>query len=356
MMLPPRTTLLAGLAIAAAVAAAGAVLWLRLSQPHAPALPADQDEAARLAETNGLVWRNGAALHLRLKSGQVLTLTDRVSCGDLPCPGDLATRYHYLGWNAEAAGYVLKVDPAPAAPVVLSFADEEPALVDLRHAASEAGPLPLPAPPPPVAETDPSLVAWLEDVASQRGQSEAPLIAVSAAKARREGAELSLVLQDGRQLTLSDDLACGQLPCPPQVSRAFDFAGESKDGRFLVVERHWNEATDGLLVDRRSGGVTALLGLPSFSPDGSRAVATVTDLEWSAPRRLEVWSLVGPVPELEFSLPAAEGDDTVYEADSWTDSNHLRLRRGPWGGEQRSPAMLVHDAAGWRLEAVDAGN
>jgi hypothetical protein len=85
-------------------------------------------------------------------------------------------------------------------------------------------------------------------------------------------------------------------------------------------------------------------------------VATVTDLEWSAPRRLEVWSFNGAEPGIEFSLSATEEDDTIYEIGAWVDADHLHLRRGSWSTEARVDAMLVHDAAGWHVEGGEANN
>ncbi len=353
-----RKAAVAALALSATAAVVAAAFWVRPPQPPpAPAAApfADADETAALAASNGLAWRDGPALSLRLKSGEVLSLTDHLNCGDLPCPPDLTTQYRFMGWDTRNGGYLLKVVPGTAPVMLLAFADEDPVLVDARHAPAAEGPMALP-PPPPAAESDESLGEWLTDVANGRSQSEAPLIAASRGKARRDGARLVLRLDDGREFALSDDLACGQTPCPPQVFRSFDYAGASPDGRFHVVEEHWDEASAAILVDARSGATTALLGPPKFSPDGQRAIATVTDLEWSAPRRLEIWTLGGAKPGIEFSLPAKDEDDTVYEVVAWHDADHVRLRRGPWASPQRSEVMLAHDGGGWRLEAAEANN
>ncbi len=53
----------------------------------------DAAEATTLLSSNGLVWRDGGLLNLRTKSGAVLTLTDRVTCGDVPCPTGIVVRY-----------------------------------------------------------------------------------------------------------------------------------------------------------------------------------------------------------------------------------------------------------------------
>jgi hypothetical protein len=356
MIVFPRRTILI---LSGAVLAVGVgVVAVSLRSSHAPssAVAANPDEAAALAASNGLAWRNGPALQLRMKSGEVLTLTDRATCGDLACPGFIAVHYRYLGWDAEGGGYRLKIAPTMSSDMLLPFADDNPVLVDAAHA-SAGTPLAQPPPPPAATEPDEALAEWQSDVAAGRDQSEAPLIAQSDGNVRRDGAQLSLTLGGGRHLVLTDDLACGEMACPPQLFRAFDYVGASPDGRFRVVQLRWDEAEAALLVDTRSGTITQLLGVPRFSPDAKRAVDTVTDLEWSAPRRLEVWNLTGSTPTLEFSLPARDEDDTVYEAVAWPDPSRVQLRRGAWASDQPGEtAMLVLDSFGWHLQNGDGGN
>lgn len=353
-----RRVALAALVLTTAAGIAGASLWLRPAEPPptAPVAVDTQDESSALAASKGLVWREKDSLSLRLKSGEILTLTDRMVCGDLPCPKELSVRYHYLGWNKVNGGYDLRISPSSAPKMLLPYSDDDATLIDSRHAELINGaPLTMPA-PPQAAEPDESLAEWLADIMHGRDQGEAPLIAASHGKATRDGARLRLALTDGHYLTLTDDLICGQIACPQQVFRSYDYAGLSPDGRFHVVEEHWNEANAAILVDTRNGSASFLLGVPKFAPNGQRAVASVTDLAWSAPRRLEVWSLNGAAPGIEFSLSAKDEDDTVYEVLGWADSDHVRLRRGPWAAEQRNPAMLAHDGTGWHMEAADSNN
>ncbi|MDR3438500.1 hypothetical protein [Telmatospirillum sp.] len=357
-----RKVALAAIALSTVAGIAAAWWWRPPEAPvPAPSAPVDhssdsKDDAAAIAASKGLAWRDGNGLSLRLKSGEILTLADRVTCGDLPCPPELSARYRYLGWNETSGGYDLQIAPSPAPKSFLPFADDEAALLDARHVERSAdAPVALP-PQPPAVQTDDSLSEWLTDIANGRNQGEAPLILASHDQALRDGARLTLKLVDGKTLTLTDDLICGQVACPQQVFRSFDYGGLSSDGRFHVVEEHWNEANAGLLISTRTGGVTFLLGLPKFSPDAKRAVASVTDLEWSAPRRLEIWSLAGAVPGIEYSLPAKDEDDTIYEVVGWADAEHVRLRRGPWASEQRSPAMLAHGGNGWHLESSEGTN
>jgi hypothetical protein len=353
-----RRLALAAIAFSTVAGIAAAALWLRPSEPPpAPQQTTDaKDEAAALAASNGLSWRTDNSLSFRLKSGEIITFTDRLACGDLACPKELSMRYRYLGWDETNGGYNLQISSSAAPTMLLPFSDDDIILVDARHAEPvSGGPLALPSAPKETGPDD-SLAEWMTDITNGRNQGEAPLIAASQGKAARDGARLKLMLADGHVMTLTDDLICGQVACPQQIFRSYDYAGLSPDGRFHVVEEHWNEANAGLLVDIRTGGASFLLGVPKFAPDGKRAVASVTDLEWSAPRRLEVWSLSGAAPGIEFSLSAKDEDDTIYEVIGWSDSDHVRLRRGPWAAEQRNPAMLAHDGSGWHLEAGDTAN
>ncbi|HIJ37305.1 MAG TPA: hypothetical protein HPP80_00280 [Rhodospirillaceae bacterium] len=316
--------------------------------------PNHAEEEALLAASAGLARRHSDMLQLRLKTGETLILTDRRMCGDLPCPPMIARQYYYLGWNSGMGGYRLLASPAGTNEMFLAWSDDDPVLLDAQHAAAGNGdagaPVSLPV-PPPAAEGDVTLAAWLEDVTAARARSETPRLAETHGQVRREGQDLSFLLPDKRVFRLADDLACGQVSCPAQLARSFDFSGSSPDGRFWVVEEHWDEAEGALLVESGQAGVTPLLGLPKFSPDGHFAAAAVKDLEWAAPRRLELWSLTTSSPQLVFSLAAGDEDDTVYELVAWTDADHLLLRRGPWTGNSRSEAMLVQEQGNWRLQA-----
>lgn len=334
-------------------------LWPEGESPIPPHKAANAEEAAALAGSKGLAWREGDTVNLRMKSGEVLALTDRVSCGDLPCPKEFLTRYRYLGWDAVNGGYRLLVTPGAEAgeesEMVLPFA-EDPVLIDARHPEPPGtGPLPQPT-PPPAAGNDEGLTEWLGEIASGRSQSEAARILQSKGKAKRDGMRLTLTLAAGRKLTLTDDLACGQLACPPQVFRSFTYQGASPDSKYHVVEQSSDEMTTAIFVADSDGAITDLVGLPKFSPDGTHAIAAVADLEWSAPRRLEVWLLSGASPSVAFSVAADDEDDTVYEVVGWSDNDHVRLRRGPWGDQTRNEVMLVRDKGGWHLESGEAGD
>lgn len=339
-------------------AAGGAFLWSQSGRQDGNTDGEQQDnaaEAAALTQSKGLAWRNGPTLNVRMKSGELLALTDRRKCGDLACPKELSAWYRYLGWDRKAGGYRLLValggESEKGAEMILPF-DEDAVLIDALHPDPTDRPLDQPS-PPPAAANDEGLTEWLTEIAAGRRQSEAPRIAQTQGKAAREGANLALALADGRHLTLSDDLACGQVSCPPSVFRSFTFAGTSPDGRFHLVELSSDEITSGLFVSTADGAVTGTLGLPKFSPDGTRAIDSVSDLSVSAPHRLELWALKGNKPVVEYSIAAGEEDDTVYEVVGWADNDHVRLRRGPWDGQWRSEAMLVKDASGWHVEGGD---
>jgi hypothetical protein len=290
-----------------------------------------------------------------MKSGEVVTLTDRVKCGDLDCPSGLATSYRYQGWEEKVGGYLLSVNLGAAQPMVLTYGDDDPSLIDARHEAESDEPTPLPAKAPAAVPTDDSLAGWLKDLTDERDETEKPAIAAHPNRVAREGGRLTISLDDKRKLVFDDDLVCGQLACPPQISRSFDYVGDSPDGHFHVVRQQWNESETGMMIDG-AGFVLAMPSLPSFSPDGKFVVSVVSDLEEAQPQRLQVWSLENGKANLVFSVAAKGEDDTVYDLVGWADAAHLRLKRGAWGGEQRNPVMLVHDAAGWHVQESGVGN
>ncbi len=310
-------------------------------------------EASLIGDSHGLVVRNGPALELRMKSGEVVVLTDRSKCGDLPCPAGLAPAYRYLGWDEKVGGYRLSVALNAAQPMVLTYSDDDPTLLDARHEAETPEPTPMPAKAPAGVQTDESLSGWLKDLTEERDETEKPAIAAHPQHIQRDGGKLSIILDDKRRLVFEDDLVCGQLACPPQVSRSFDYIGDSPDGHFHLVRQQWNESESAMLVDG-SGAILALPTVPSFSPDGKFIVSVVSDLEEAQPQRIQVWSLADGKLTSVFVLAAKGEDDTVYEMVGWSDPSHLRLKRGPWGGDKRSPATLVRDAQGWHL--VEGGS
>lgn len=320
-----------------------------------PVIPPQGSAAEQdlLAASHGLARRDGASLSLVEKSGEVVTFTDHLRCGDLPCPKQLALSFVYLGWDEKIVGYRLKVAMERAQELVLTYGEDEPSLVDARHPDLPREPMAMPGAPPPKTQTDDSLSSWLNDLTREREQSEKTPLAAHADRVSRDGRTLLITLKDGKKLALEDDLVCGQIACPPQISRSFDYVGSSPDGALQVVHEEGNEVEQGLLIDD-SGAVLPILSVPSFSPDGKFAVAAIADLEASAPRRLEVWDLAGGKATLSFSLPAREEDDTVYELIGWVDSTHLRLKRGPWGSDRRTAVMLAKDSGAWHIE--EGGN
>lgn len=327
-----------------AVALAGIVLQDRLAATS-------DAEGPLLAGSHGLAHREGPALALAMETGAIIVLTDRTACGDLPCPPAIAARFRYRGWDETVGGYRLDVGTPSPAPMVLPWDMpwDQPALIDAGLAPPRTpGPLPLPALPPSVAP-DIGLADWLGQAESDRDPAEKPRLADSGGRAARTGATLAIRLGNGRSFALTDDLVCGQLVCPPQTVQSFEYLGASADGRFHVVADRWYEGGLALLIDATDGEATVLAGAPHFSPDGKRVAAGQADPESRGPRDLEIWSLAGPTPVLEFSVKGGAGQD-FYEIVGWDDADHLRLRRGPLDAAQRVPTMLAHTADGWHLE------
>jgi hypothetical protein len=327
--------------------ALGAVAGLALEE----GLPGAYDaEAAAIAASHGLVRRDGPVLSFVLATGAALALTDRLVCGDLPCPERATTRYRYTGWDAKAAGYRLQVGARLPVDMTLAWAlaGDDPVLFNANALlVRKEKAMAMPAAPPP-RKIDAGLADWLANTAGARDAIEAPRIAKSAGRVSRSGSALMLALDDGRKLALTDDLACGQLVCPPEVVIGFEYHGADPSGRFHAIEEHFYETGDALLFDARSGTVTSVAGPIAFSPDGNRAVAVMNDPEPRGSHDIEIWSLAGAAPALEFSY-TGDGENT-YEVTSWDDPDHIRLTRGKWRAEPRTPVMLAHVASGWHLQ------
>jgi len=324
-----------------------AIVGLALEHPLSGAFDPEQTE---ISASHGLVKRDGAVLSLFLAGGASLALTDRLTCGDLPCPDRATTKYRYRGWDEEAGGYRIEVGARTPVEMTLAWqlAGDDPELLNANNLFLRAGKsMKLPAPPAP-RKIDAGLADWLANTAGARDVVEAPRIAKTAGRVSRNGASLTLALDDGRKLVLTDDLACGQLVCPPELVIGFEYHGADATGRFHAIEEHFYETGDALLFDSHSGGVTSVAGPIAFSPDGSRAVAVMNDPEPRGNHDIEVWSLSGAAPVLDYSY-TGDGENT-FEVVKWDDADHIHLTRGKWRAEPRTPVMLAHVAAGWHLQ------
>jgi hypothetical protein len=310
-------------------------------------------EAAVIADSHGLVERHGPVLTFYVKSGAAVALTDRLRCGDLACPVHSATQYRYRGWDDRAAGYrlLVGVDHPNEMTLAWELAGDDPVLVDTndlflgadRHVA-------MPSRPPP-AKTDPGLLDWLAGTARDQDKVEGPRLAASGGHAFRKGADLTLAAADGRKLVLTDDLLCGQLICPPEIYIGYEYRGADATGRFHAVAEHFYETGDAFLFDSKSGIITPVAGPVTFSPDGARAVSTLNDPQPHGQHDIEIWSLKGDTPALEYCYV---GDsDNTYETVRWDDPDRITFTRGKWQSDAREPVALVHDAAGWHSPAAN---
>ena len=320
-------------------------LWLHSAAPPA-APPASSNDAAALATSGGLAWRQNNVLFLRLKTGEILSLTDRIMCGDFPCPPFLVNRYRYLGWNEKLVGYRLMLSDDRPHEVFLPF-EGDPAFLDPEHTEPpEESPISQPTSPPEVIR-DHSLEEWAAHITVSRNQTESPHLS-SDKRVTREGDQLNLSLDNNRHFILIDDLVCNQAVCPTQQN--FELVGSSPDGRYRLVNQHTNESTATLLINVSTGNVTPLLNIPLFSPDGKWAVSVATDFEQTAPHRLEIFSLIDEKPTLTFFVSANDKDTTAYELGMWQDNQHLTLYRHDWKKTQHIPVILAYNNSAWHFK------
>ncbi|MEA4836823.1 MAG: hypothetical protein VB101_00870 [Rhodospirillaceae bacterium] len=345
-----------GYAVSALIAAlligtAGGVYWWpERSEAPGPG-PEDADERAAMIESRGLAWRDGPGLHIRMDTGAVLVLTDRMQCGALPCPSPLVVQYRYRGWDKAAAGYRLAIGlGGDHWDAILPFAGD-PVLIEVERAGTaSSGTLPQPESPAPVSD-DARLKEWLSGIAAGRDRREQAALATADGLARRDGAVLTLRLSKDESLRLTDDLACGQLACPPGIFRSFAYAGLDPGKRFHAVIERSDEMNWAFLIARADGALTPLLGPPVFSPDGRHVASAIDSLEGVESRRLEIVDLSGDAPRVAFTLSAKGVDDSIYAIEGWDGGNRLRLLKAPWGEpEKRRTVLLTAGPGGFRVQ------
>jgi hypothetical protein len=164
--------------------------------------------------------------------------------------------------------------------------------------------------------------------------------------AKREGSVLTLKLGNGKTKIISDSKECDD-PNQEGLCVSYLLVGYVGDKQFIVAVVPY-ECGSVLLVNRRSGKETALLGWPILSPNKKRLVVTSSSLagECNPAYAVAVFSLVDDSVRLEWRS-APPGDEEDYYYDGWDGDDHVRLRVDD-NGKQES-AYLKLTAQGWQL-------
>jgi len=137
-----------------------------------------------------------------------------------------------------------------------------------------------------------------------------PRILEESKLARREGAALTLALEEGRVLSFVDgEPAPGAEDGAPDVRYRL-FGCVARAGLWIVLGR-WQDGERWYVVDRGAGTVAAFPGVPQLSPDATRVAESPSWTSFGG-RGLRLWRLAYPAPVLEFSVDVAE-DPLVLE-------------------------------------------
>jgi hypothetical protein len=117
-------------------------------------------------------------------------------------------------------------------------------------------------------------------------------------------ADVSLTATDGTKVQFKDVLdGCPDVRIPMiyERCRRFELLGDFQRVGFHLVQRRDYESNAWFLVDRRSGRITGIDGIPFFSPDGKRFLIINDDVANDHPYTLAIWRRVGDGAEVEWS-------------------------------------------------------
>jgi hypothetical protein len=164
--------------------------------------------------------------------------------------------------------------------------------------------------------------------------------------AKRDGSVLTLKLDDGKTKTIRDSKGCND-PAQEASCISYRLVGYIGDKLFIVAVEPY-ECGSILLINRRTGKETVLLGWPILSPNKKRLIVTASSVagECNPAYAVAIFSLANDLPQLEWhSAPPAEIGD--YEYDGWDGDNRVLLRTETDGNYRT--AHLALTAEGWKL-------
>jgi hypothetical protein len=195
-------------------------------------------------------------------------------------------------------------------------------------------------------EYDPQKIAALEP----------DVIATSGGWTRREGATLSLNIEKGPAIALTNDES-GCQPDHPEHLRCYDFtllAYLPSRHAFLVVQSY-DEGGKVLMIDDRTGTRTEFSELPRFSPDGTLLLVISNDEESDA-GLIQLWSRNGDTVKKLWEAPGTIGAEQVNFV-AWKDDGiqlDLSFSQGDDKPELHRPATLAKGQSGWALTLKNA--
>lgn len=164
-------------------------------------------------------------------------------------------------------------------------------------------PAPPPAAPAPAAPpADPYAACWtVADPDACAARTERELIARTAGRVERLGDALVIHTTEGGRVPLENRSGEGDSSLRYRYHRSIEPL------RMHLVAVSFYEGGTYVLVDERSGNQTHVMAPPLLSPDGRRFAAASLDLEAGyGPNGLQVWSVTGLGPRLEWEITGGE--------------------------------------------------
>lgn len=182
------------------------------------------------------------------------------------------------------------------------------------------------------------------------------VIAASAGRARRDGATLTLNIEKGSAVTLTNDES-GCEPEHPEHSKCYDFTllADLPGRHAFLVAQSYDEGGSIVMIDDRTGRRTQFPELPRFSADGT-LLLVITSYEESDGGLIQLWSREDDTARKLWTLPDtidAEQVDFV----AWNDDGiqlDLSFSQGDDKPELHRPAVLAKGPSGWALTFKDA--
>ena len=195
------------------------------------------------------------------------------------------------------------------------------------------------------AEYDPQKMTSLEP----------DVIAASGGWAKRDGAALSLNIEKGSAVTLTNDES-GCQPDHPEHLKCYDFTllAYLPSSHAFLVAQSYDEGGKVMMIDDRTGTRTDFTELPRFSPDG-KLLLVISNDEDSDAGAIELWSRDGDMVKKLWTAPDTIGAEQV-DFVAWNDDGiqlDLSFSQGDDKPEIHRPATLANGKAGWALTFKD---
>ena len=190
-----------------------------------------------------------------------------------------------------------------------------------------------------------SLCAGIHNVYECAQEVEAHRLGRLAADVERSGDTLRIPLRSGETVTLVDHDAGGA------DNLFYTYRDHLSGIGYHVVDIHYYEGGEHLVIDDSTGERTRLSGPPVVSPDAERiVVASAAGAAGYTPNELQVWRVEPDGLALEWEL---HPDDWGAEEPRWEGPGTVRFQRSRWcpeeGGMCREPALLRHRDGDWQV-------